>query len=149
MLSKLLVAAILFFSAMVLSTTPAFAEEVGVVKDSQGGVQIERDGSLTAIAVGEKIQKNDVILTGEDGSIGVIFRDDTLMSLGPNSRIVIDDYVFVPKDKSFSFVTNMSKGTVSVATGLIGKLAPETMKFKTPTATLGVRGTRFLILVEE
>ena len=144
MRSRLVIAVILL-----ITSAPVFAGPAGVVKDAKGKVQVEREGSLAGIASGRKILENDVILTGKDGSVGIIFRDDTLMSLGPNSRIVIDKFLFAPKDKSFSFVTSMSKGTASVATGLIGKLAPDTMKFKTPSATLGVRGTRFLILVQE
>lgn len=134
---------------LLMIATTVFAEPVGVVKETKGMVQVEQGGTLKGIANGQKILENDIVLTGVDGSVGIIFRDDTLMSLGPNSRIAIDKFVFVPKQKSFSFVASMSKGSASVATGLIGKFAPDTIKFNTPSATLGVRGTRFLILVQE
>jgi hypothetical protein len=78
----------------------------------------------------------------------VIFKDDTLLSLGPESALVIDKFVFVPREGKFSIVLRMIRGTVAYLSGLISKLAPDSAHFETPTASIGIRGTRFVVRVE-
>ncbi|MET1024384.1 MAG: FecR domain-containing protein, partial [Pseudoxanthomonas sp.] len=59
--------------------------------------------------------------------------------------ILVRDYVFEPKEAKFSFSLYLDKGSAIYESGKIGRLAPESVKIDTPTATVGVRGTRFLI----
>ncbi|MCP4688025.1 MAG: FecR domain-containing protein, partial [Desulfobacterales bacterium] len=87
--------------------------------------------------------------TGSDGSIGVIFKDNTVLSLGPDSLLEIDEYVYAPNRGKYSMIIKMFKGTVSYLSGLISRLSPEATRFETPTASLGIRGTRFLVKVGE
>jgi hypothetical protein len=63
--------------------------------------------------------------------------------------VVINDYVFAPAQSNMSIVIRMIKGTAAYLSGIIAKLSPESVKFETPTATLGVRGTRFCVQVED
>ncbi len=57
-------------------------------------------------------------------------------------------FSLIPSERELSFITRMIHGTFSVITGQIAKLAPEKVIFETPDATLGVRGTKFLVRVE-
>jgi len=75
--------------------------------------------------------------------------DDSTLSLGPNSELVLKDYMFNPKEGKFSFVTRMAKGTFSYISGIIGKLAPDSIRIEMPEATIAVRGTKLLVSVEE
>jgi hypothetical protein len=119
------------------------------VKKVSGMATITRQGRALPATVGMEILENDTIRTGRDGSIGIVFNDETLLSLGPESVLVIDEFVFTPKQGKFSIVLRMLKGTAAYLSGLISKLAPESAHFKTPTASIGIRGTKFVVKVEE
>ena len=86
--------------------------------------------------------------TGHDGSIGVVFSDDTLLSLGPESVLVIDQYVFAPRQGKFSIVLKMLRGTAAYLSRLISKLSPESAHFLTAYASIGIRGTKLVVKVE-
>ena len=75
----------------------------------------------------------------------LVFRDGTMLTLGGGADIQVRDYVFRPKANKYAFDVYMRKGTAIYQTGKIGKLAPEAVKVETPKATVGVRGTRFLV----
>jgi hypothetical protein len=98
--------------------------------------------------IGFKIHQNDLISTGNEGAVGIIFIDDTILSLGPNTELVMDEYVFAPQKKEMSMVMRLIKGTASYLSGIIGKQSPDTVKLKTPEATIGMRGTKFLVKVD-
>ena len=71
-----------------------------------------------------------------------------MVSLGPASEINVANYLFNPADQELSFVTRLLRGTFSFITGQIAKLAPQNVKLETPNATLGVRGTKFVVKVD-
>ena len=121
---------------------------VATIKKVTGIATITRQGRALSATVGLEILENDTIRTGPGGSIGIVFDDETLLSLGPESVLVIDEFVFAPKQGKFSIVIRMLKGTAAYLSGLISKLAPESAHFKTPTASIGIRGTKFVVKVE-
>lgn len=125
-----------------------FAEAIGIVQKVGGTATIVRQEGTRSAAIGLEVYQNDTIRTGPDGSIGVVFNDDTMLSLGPESVLVIDEYVFAPGQGRFSLAIRMLKGTVAYLSGLISKLSPESARFKTPTASIGIRGTKFVMRVE-
>jgi hypothetical protein len=81
--------------------------------------------------------------------MGVTFIDNTTLSLGENSRITLTKVVFNPDKGDFAFVTYLLRGTFMFVSGSIAKLRPEAVNILTPTATIGIRGTRFLVEVRE
>ena len=121
---------------------------VATVQKVSGMATVVRQGQTMSAKIGLEIYQNDTLRTGLDGSLGVIFRDDTLLSMGPESVLVIDEFVFAPKQGKFSIVIRMLKGTAAYLSGLISKVAPESAHFKTPTASIGIRGTKFVARVE-
>jgi len=144
-----LVALLLLF---LLASTPALAMEhaqaVGSIKTLSGEVFIERNGERLVAAVGGYLLEGDTLVTGENSSVGVIFRDDTILSLGSRSTVRIDRFVFDPASENMSFLTNVRKGTVQFISGQMTKLQPGSMVVQTPLSTIGIRGTRFLIKVD-
>jgi len=125
---------------------PVFASESGVIKTVHGQVRIERGtGSLDA-KVGDPVQEKDRIIV-HAGNVGISMNDETMLSLGSNSSIVIDRYTFNPVTREGQVETSMLKGTLRFVTGLIGRLHPEAIKVQTPTATMGIRGTDFIVEV--
>ena len=132
------------------SATAARADtQVGQVKTSSGQAEIVRNGGHAPAKIGDALFEKDTIETGTDGSIGITFIDNTVMSSGPNSEIMLEDYKFNSSDYKGSMLTDVNKGTVSMISGDIARSTEGAMKVKTPTAILGVRGTRFVIQVNE
>ena len=127
---------------------PAMAADVGLVKVSKGSVQIERAGAKIAAPVGAGIQTSDVIVTGADGSAGITFTDNSLVSLGPNSVFSIDKYRFDSTTHQGEFESSLTKGRLAAISGKMVKQSPEAMKVRTPSAIMGVRGTEFIVQVD-
>ena len=138
-------------SAALLLSAPAFGatEFIGSVKNVRGQAGIVREGRRTPAEPGLKLLPGDVLETGADGSLGLILRDNSLLSLGPSSRVAIEEFLFVPAEKKLGLTARILRGTLAYVSGLIGRLAPESTTFVTPVATIGVRGTHFAVRVAE
>jgi hypothetical protein len=138
---------------MIAILLPCFAmgEEspIGKTKTGKGDVVVIRGGKEIPINIGDRLYQKDIIRTGANSSVGIIFEDNTILSLGPKSEIVIDEYVFAPEKGILSMITRMVRGTASYLSGIIGRQSPESVKFQTPDATISIRGTQFLVKVKE
>ena len=119
---------------------------IGVVQNAAGSATVTRGGNVLPATVGTMLRNGDALATGPDGSIGVILRDNSSLSLGPSSTLVLKDFLFSPSNGKFGLLVRLSKGTMAYLSGLIGKLAPEKARFETPTATIGIRGTHFVVM---
>ena len=137
---------LLWFSGNI---SPVYASAtIATVQKVSGVAAIVRQGQAMSATVGLEIWENDTLRTGPDGSIGVKFSDDTLLSLGPDSTLFIDKFLFAPREGKYSIVLRMIKGTAAYLSGLISKLSPDSAHFETPTASIGIRGTKFVVRVE-
>ena len=125
--------------------TAARAADAGVVKVSRGAAWIERSGTRQSAQIGTRVQESDVVRTGPDGSVGITFADDSLLSIGPNSALVIERFTFDPTTHRGSFESSLRVGTLSAVSGRLTRQSPDAMKVRTPGAILGVRGTEFLV----
>lgn len=136
---------------LLLLIGPAQAEplSIGSIKTVQGAAAVIRDGTEIPAAIGVAVQQNDVLRTGSDGSLGITFRDETMMSIGPNTEISLDRYAFAPEENKYSLVARITRGTLFYVSGLIAKLSPKSASVVTPGGTIGVRGTRFVVRVKE
>jgi len=135
--------------ALLSLAVPAVAADVGLVKVSKGSVQIQRGAQKLPAPVGAAIQPNDVIVTGADGSAGVTFTDNSLVSVGPNSVFAIDKYSFDTTTHQGEFQGNLRQGRLAAISGKMVKQSPESMKIRTPSAIMGVRGTEFVVEVAQ
>ena len=120
---------------------------VGTVKSLTGTAVLKRQGQTLELAVGMPIEAEDRLLTHAESSLGLILQDDTTLSLGPESELLVSEYIFEPKQNRFSMALKLLKGSFLYMSGVIGKLAPESIKLETPDSTIAVRGTRLLIKV--
>ena len=135
---------------LAITALPALAQDyAGVVKTARGTTTIERAGKQIAVAPGVQLQQGDRIVTGSNGYMGVTMRDDTLLTLGPGTTVSLDRYAFDPKTHDGNFLASMTKGMLSVVTGLIAKREPDNFAVKTRVSTMGVRGTEFIIEANE
>jgi hypothetical protein len=124
-------------------------ETIGVVKTKSGEAYVLRAGTKQTLQIGDKLRERDTLETDKEATLGVILRDDTVISLGPETRISVDSFIFDPAEGRLGIATSMTKGTVAYLAGKIVKLAPESARFETPLATLGIRGTRFVAGVQD
>ena len=139
--------AVLLVALSVLAVgLPASAQEIiGIVRNSAGEATITREGRVLPASEGTKLFAGDTLTTGSDGSLGAILRDDSTLSLGPESSFVIQKFLFSPAEKKLGLLVRLTRGTMAYLSGLIGKLSPESVRFETPTASIGVRGTHFAV----
>jgi hypothetical protein len=95
------------------------------------------------------VEVDDVLRTGADGSVGVTMRDNSLLSAGPNSILSLQRFEFDATTNQGRFDAQLRRGTLAVVSGRIAKTAPSAMTVRTPSAILGVRGTEFVVSVDE
>jgi hypothetical protein len=132
-----------------LSSTSVSAAEVGKIKVSTGAVYIERAAQRLPAPVGAEVLASDTIITGENGSAGITFIDNSRLSIGPNSVLAIDRLNFDQTTHDGAFDTSLKRGTLSVISGKIAKRSPDAMTVRTPSMILGVRGTEFVVRAGE
>jgi len=142
--------AILVCLAAILYSGPASGGEakVGFIKNVSGRAFISRQTQLIPAKASERLQVSDILITRADGSMGIILQDNSVLSLGPNSRVVLAQFAFEPAEEKLSFVAKVRRGTISYLTGLIAKLNRKGVSFETPTVVCGIRGTHFAIKVD-
>ncbi|BDQ34552.1 FecR family protein [Pseudodesulfovibrio portus] len=143
---------VLFLALVLLMPSAARAEDmadaVGSVKTATGQAYVCRGTDRFSAKVGDHLFQGDTLVTAARSSMGVIFRDDTILSLGSGSEMVIDEFAFDPSKESMKFLVRMGRGTAQFITGQMAKLSPENMHVETPLSTIGIRGTRFLVKVD-
>lgn len=129
------------------ATLPALAADshVALVKSVSGQVTISGGHATRPATGGAQLDIADRIVAAPGATAALVFRDGTLLTLGGGADIQVRDYVFEPKVGRYAFSLYLQKGAAIYESGRIGKLAPESVKVDTPRATVGVRGTRFLV----
>ena len=135
--------------AALAAAFPVAAADVGLVKVAKGNVQIQRGAVKMPATVGAGVQASDVIVTGADGSVGITFTDNSLVSVGPGSVFALDKYSFDTTTHQGEFEGNLRQGRLAAISGKMVKQSPESMKIRTPSAIMGVRGTEFLVQVDD
>ena len=144
-------AAMAGLAAIALFLCPHLArseEPAGVIKTVRGETALHRRGEPLAPFPGMTIFPGDRLSTGGDGSLGIVFRDDSILTLGNESDLELEEFTFAPARGVMGIVARIARGTVSYLSGLIGKLSPESVRFETPEASIGIRGTHFAVLVQ-
>ena len=135
--------------ALALFAESAVAADIGQIKTSKGSVTVERSAQALPGVVGTRLQASDVITTGTDGAVGITMSDDSLLSAGPNSTLALERFAFDSTTNQGKFDASLRKGSLSVISGRIAKQSPDAMIVRTPNAILGVRGTEFVVSVDE
>jgi hypothetical protein len=136
---------VVVFAGLAIFPALAAEEHAALVKSVTGEVSVVRQQQHLAPVAGTTLNMSDHIVTGPRASAAIVFKDGTLLTVGADADVLIRNYVFKPKDNAFAFSLYLAKGSAIYESGKIGKLSPESVNVETPKATVGVRGTRFLI----
>ena len=130
------------------SADPSIQAPIGKILAVQGSATIEHNAlvivqaSLAASApprAGDSVYTGDVIRTGADGKVEVVFSDGTAFNVARNARIELNEFIYDPNSKSNSTKMSLTKGTLTFVAGQVAKSG--SMQVKTPVGTMGIRGT--------
>ncbi len=135
-------------ATMVFSGAAWGQDAIGYVKTVAGDATVTDGGKAIKAVAGTPVKLNSVMKTGAKGTMGVTFKDNSVMSFGPDTEVTVDEYLYAPAKGDLKFGASMSKGALNVVSGAIAKLKHEAVSLKTPTGTIGVRGTNFAVKIE-
>ena len=124
---------------------PAADAAAGIVKRLRGEVTLQRAELALAPVPGTAVRVGDRFITGADGSVGITMADDTLLTAGPGSTLVISEFRFDSTTNEGGLLASLWKGTLHIVTGLIAKQTPQNVNVQTRNALMGVRGTEFIV----
>jgi hypothetical protein len=121
---------------------------IGSVKTVQGGATVGRGPDTIRLHEGTHLLLYDTLQTAADGRLGVILQDGTRISLGPNTELKIDRFVYDPVDGKFGLLLRMGRGALAYVSGRIAQFSPESVSVETPVGVLGLRGTHFAVSLD-
>jgi len=138
----------LFIILWCLTFSSFAAGIIGDVILHTGNAVIEQDGEDVKAEDDLDIFQYNTVKTGK-GKVAIGFIDDTRVDVTEHSKLIIDEFVYDPNTKTGSLSLKAALGTIRYASGQIAKTSPTNVQIKTPTATIGVRGTDFTMTVDE
>ena len=121
---------------------------IGKVVKANGSITIEHMTAVIVQAatggngqakVGDFVYKGDIVQTGAESAIGIVFLDGSAFNLASNARITLNEFVYAPDRSTNKTFFSLSKGTLTFVAGKIAKTG--NMKIDTPVAIMGIRGT--------
>ena len=136
-------------SAPLLAWSQAATEPVGYVKTVTGEAFVVTASQSVKAQPGTAVLLGSLLKTSKASSMGVTFKDNTLMSFGPDTEMSVDEYLYAPAEGDLKLSTRLTRGTLNYVSGVIAKLKPTAVTVKTPTGIIGVRGTQFVAKVEQ
>ena len=128
----------------------ANAIEIGTISELRGNGEVVRQGSTDKLLaeMALDIFSYDDVRTG-NGRIAIEFLDSSVVRLTEHSKIIIDDFVYDPDPNKSKLALSMASGTARFITGRLAGIKKENIFIKTPSATIGIRGTDFTTTVDE
>jgi hypothetical protein len=118
-------------------------DPVGRVNKVQNEAQVISASGRAAAVIGTEVRMKDELRTGAGARLQVTFRDNTVLTLGENARLIIDRYVYEPERGIGEAALNAAAGAFLFATGRMKSLKDKNILVSMPLATIGVRGTEF------
>ena len=137
---------LLILIILLFSNTQSFSKDmIGIVAVGIGKISNQLNESLTT---GSKLYFGDSIITEAASTAQILLMDQTTLTIGESSELVIDEFVYDPQTKIGKIISSVKIGTVKIITGEISKTNPDNLEIKTPTGSIGARGTEFAVVTE-
>ena len=130
---------------LLLFTNISYSSEIGIVGFVIGDA-FNQDGKK--LNVGDPIYFGDTITTNEGGKSQILFVDQTVMTVGSNTELTIDEFVYDAENTDGKLLSTIKSGSVKILTGKISEKNPENLVVETPAGTIGTRGTEFKAAVD-
>lgn len=144
-LERFVLFACLVFGTSVLAGGIPGTEKAGTFKVVSGNVSVKRNGQTLKANPGAAVKAGDVVVTSAASFAGITLLDNTRLTAGPGSKLVIDRFSFNTTTHDGELSASINKGSLAVISGQLAKANPEKVVFNTGTMTVGVRGTEFII----
>jgi len=136
-------------SSTAATAASALRERAATVKLVNGQVLARGPQGERPLNSGDEVAASERVQTGKGASISLVLRDGSTLMLGPDSAVDLKEFRFNSTTNEGNVVLSVVKGTLRMITGLIGKTRPESVRITTPTSTIGVLGTDFIVEVSE
>ncbi len=144
-MAKILLAALVCCLIAPVTARAADESAVASIKTAKGSCSVHR-GSQTIVATeGMHLQTGDRLETGADSHLAFIMRDGTRIVLGSQTDLTIDQFAYDPAHSKLALILNLGRGMLAYISGKIASFSPEAVRVQTPVASIGVRGTKFVI----
>ncbi len=132
-------ASVVLVLMLILPLGTRAAEKAGDVVYVRGNALVERQAKKIKAVLKAPLQETDNVLTRNRSRMKILFRDDSILTLGQNSKLVIRQYLYNPKSKRAESIYELADGRLKAVVGGAG------FKVTTPTAFAAARGTVFVI----
>lgn len=136
--------AVLSALCLAVPSAHASAPEVGTTVAVKNEVLLQAPGEQKPLKKGARVHQDEIVSTGKAATAEIELKDKTKLAVGPDATIVLDKLVFDPNAPPRSIVVDLGKGAFRFITGLSPK---DSYEIRTPTATMGIRGTVFDVFV--
>lgn len=141
-LVAVLVACLMPIAAFGADKPDEFPNAIGEVVYLSGTVKAEQpDGTTRILDLSKQVIPKDVIVTGTKSSVEILFKDESVFSQGSQARISLDEFVYSGEATGAKLLFQLGEGTFRYVTGQIVKQNPDGFEIRTPTTTVGIRGT--------
>ncbi|HEY4743144.1 MAG TPA: FecR domain-containing protein [Desulfuromonadaceae bacterium] len=135
---------------LVVDGSRGFAADgtVGRIKTASAPAYVMRGTETIAATAGMHVVRSDTLVTGKQGSMGVVFNDNATLALGADTKLQLALYEFNVEEKKAGFVARLRRGTIVYLSGLIARMNADATRFETPVAVAGIKGTKLAIKVD-
>ncbi|MDD5628605.1 MAG: FecR domain-containing protein [Elusimicrobia bacterium] len=140
----MLLSCLLSFVTAASAQTPAGAlTRIGAAAAVKGAVLARAPGAAVGrvLSSGKPVFLNDHVTTDAAGRLQVMLLDETVFTIGPNSDLVLDEFVYDPATGSGQVAARVTQGVFRFVTGKVARKDPSKMKINLPVGTIGIRGT--------
>jgi hypothetical protein len=121
----------------------------GTLKTVQGTVTIGQGDTRRVALSGGGVAEAERISTGPHSAAVLLLRDGSLITVGANTQVDISRFQFDATAQTGSLTLRILVGTARLVTGLLGKMQPDNVRVQTPSSTVAVRGTDFVVEVPQ
>jgi len=140
---------LLLMSLALHSQAQTSNQPIGYVKNVTGEAWVITGGERITALPGVELKIGSLLKTASTASMGITLKDGTLMSFGPDTELTLEEYQYAPAQKELKLIARLGKGTLNYVSGVIAKLKPDAVIVKTPTGMIGVRGTHFVVKIDD
>lgn len=137
-----ILAAFLLLPAAASAASVAAPVNIGVASAVRGAVKATAPGAAgRVVETGKPVYSHDKVTTGPEGKLQILLRDQTSFTIGANSELELDEFVFDPNTNAGKISAKIAKGAFRFVTGKVARRDPSSMQVETPVGTIGIRGT--------
>jgi hypothetical protein len=129
------------------ATFACAGSQVGMSAAVRGDVTVTTDAKARAARSGETMFLGDRVATRAQSGLQILLLDETTFTVGADCQLVIDSFVYDPAKGGGAVSATVSKGALRYVSGLVAKDNPDAVKLKTPSSTIGLRGTTAEVVV--